>query len=146
MPRWDSSNNSWLAQYIEHETRHLDLVASWERLVAIYESMHFVDEMTDRIRLEEFKWIIRETNKFLTRCRNQLQTPVKNGNPMGVINYLMSQYSTKDSTNIDTRQALVYSKLKQDWIYQTALKLQTMMENMNEEENQNGSDDWTDDR
>lgn len=142
MQRQDSFNQPWLARYVEVETEHIDLVASWERLVSIYEQMHFIDEITDSIRIEEFKWIIREMNKFLTRARNGLAQSVKRNDWQTAIDYLMSQITIKDTSNVDTRKALVYMKLKQEWVYRLANRIHeagTIAEkNELEEENQDG--------
>ena len=72
MPRQAWSSEDLLTKWVIEQTRHLDLVASWETLLDVYATLGFTDPINDNSRLDEFKWIIRETNKFLTRMRNGL--------------------------------------------------------------------------
>lgn len=132
MQRQDSFN--WIASFIDLETRHLDLVASWEILVGIYESMKFLDSLTDSMRMEEFRWIIKETNKFLTRAKTAMQECVKRMDAQGCLDWLIAQYNQRDSNNVSERKQLVYQKLKQDWMAKTAAKLAMKIQEMEEED------------
>lgn len=143
MQRQDLSDGSWLAAFIEAETRHIDLVASWETLVSMYEQLRFLDELTDRDRMEEFKWIVKEMNKFLTRARNSLGSCVKRRDSDGAMSWLIDQYSTKDATNVTDRKSLVYAKLKQQWLHTTSNSLARITEDQTETEKETDYvDEW----
>ena len=53
--------------WVEEETRHIDVVASWESLCDTYEALRFSDPMTDAERLDEFKWVVQQMNVFLSK-------------------------------------------------------------------------------
>ena len=115
MPRQAWSSEDLLTKWVIEQTRHLDLVASWETLLDVYATLGFTDPINDNSRLDEFKWIIRETNKFLTRLRNGLN---KAKDFEAARDYLSEQYLASSQTSITTRQMLAYHKLKQRWTAQ----------------------------
>lgn len=108
------------------ETRHLDLVASWEELCDIYSRLSFLDEINDSMRMTEFKWIIKEMNKQLTRIKSKLMSAK---NIEAAIDYLVTQF---DSGDIKDRQSLAYAKLKQVWIMKAISDLTVMQEQYEE--------------
>jgi len=127
MHRFTDINESVaLADIIERSCGHLDLVASWEVLLSVYETLSFVDQITDDIRLSEFREIIHETNKFLTRAKKGLRSTA---NVDDAIAYLNTQFNTKDSQNVRNRTQLAYNKLKQQWIVQTKYALEELRQN-----------------
>lgn len=126
-----------LHDWVEQETRALDVVASWETLCDVYRALEFSDPLSDTVRLEEFKWIIKEMNKFLTRMRSKLML-CKDSKTM--VDVLTMSFTPTGKVNIDNRRALAYQKLRQRWIN---IMIQTLM--MKKEEEQDGSrDGWTD--
>lgn len=127
-------NKDDLHDWIDDRTTHLDLVASWETLCSTYDSLQFLDPLTDLSRLEEFKWIIAETNKFLTRMRTALMTHTS---IQTIQDYLVKNINTTSAPT--DRKALAYQKFRQNWILQRLSELQVMKEE--EEEQDNG---WTD--
>ena len=101
-----------IREWIEDETRHIDVVASWESLCETYETLRFADPLSDVERLEEFKWIVQQMNAFLTKVRTKLLS-CKNLEAMTEV--LMMSMSPSGKTELGTRKALVYQKLKQQW-------------------------------
>lgn len=117
------SEQSELQAWVDRNTTHLDLVASWEELCHIYESLNFTDPMPDGIRIEEFKWVIKEINKFLTRTRTKMLV-IKDCE--AALAWLDTQFNSQEGNSITTRQALVYNKLKQRWIVGSGNDLQSL--------------------
>ena len=110
------SESDYLANWADENTRHLDLVASWETLLSVYDVLQFIDPINDEIRLSEFKWIIGEINKFLTRMKSGLD---KTSGVDAAVEYLKRYADTKDTTSIKARRELAYNKLKQRWVMQS---------------------------
>lgn len=121
---------SFLHDWVEQETRQLDLVASWESLCDTYRFLEFVDPINDAVRLEEFKWIIAEMNKHLSRARKQLLSCQDKDATMEVLKNL---FSPAGKVSITGRKDLAYHKLRQRWVSQMMAQLE-MME-LDEEEN-----------
>lgn len=131
-------NSAWsekdlLIAWVEDNCRHLDLIASWDELVYIYEQMKFLDVMNDDIRLSEFKEIIQETNKFLTRMQTGLRTC---HDFESAIMFLKKYADTRDVGSIRTRAQLSYNRLRQQWVVQAMKVLDStrQMFNMEREE------------
>lgn len=138
----DSSNfaieKSELHDWVEGECRALDVVASWETLCDVYRALEFSDTISDAIRMEEFKWIIAEMNKHLSRARKKLLTCT---DPESMIEVLNQMFTT--DTNVTNRMSLTYHKLRQMWVSQMITRLNSIMERMKEEEN-GEPDFWND--
>jgi hypothetical protein len=117
MPSSDSLSESVvLADWADKECRHLDLVASWEVLLSAYDFLGFTDEIADEVRLAEFKTVIGEMNKFLTRMRNGL---MKTRDIDDAVAFLTQHANTADMNNVKGRASVAYNKLKQRWIGQS---------------------------
>lgn len=120
-----------LRDWIESETMHIDVIASWESLYDTYESMKFTDVLSDEERLDEFKWIVQQMNSFLTKMRSKLLT-CKDMEAM--VSLLRKTYIPNGKVELGTRKALVYQKLRQQWIRTKILALETAMEEQEEEQ------------
>ena len=120
----DWTESTVLAAWAEEECRHLDLVASWETLLSVYETLGFSGPEGDDLRLAEFKTVITEINKFLTRMRTGLSrtTSIEDA-----IEFLSSQASAAEMNSIRNRQSIAYHKLKQRWIMQAITVLQAAL-------------------
>ena len=129
-----ASTNKQFAAWVDEECRHLDLVASWNTLVEQYDSYKFTDGITDQQRLMEFKQVIKETNKFLTRMRNALG---KVADIDSAIEVLIKQFDSKDTENIVERWQLLYNMLKQSWIRTHIQQLQDMNDQREEQDEWN---------
>lgn len=129
-----ASTNKQFAVWVDEECRHLDLVASWNTLVEQYDSCRFTDGITDQQRLMEFKQVIKETNKFLTRMRNALG---KVADIDSAIEVLIKQFDSKDTENIVERWQLLYNMLKQSWIRTHIQQLQDMNDQREEHDEWN---------
>lgn len=125
-----ASTNKQFATWIDEECRHLDLVASWTTLNEQYEQCKFTDNISDQMRLQEFKQVIKETNKFLTRMRNALS---RVADVDSAIEVLGKQFDSKDTENIIERWQLLYNMLKQSWIRSHIQQLQDMNESREED-------------
>jgi hypothetical protein len=110
------SESTILAEWAERECRHLDLIASWETLLSVYETLGFQGPESDDMRLTEFKTIITEINKFLTRMKNGLS---RTTNINDAIEFLSAHANTSDMNGVRTRPNIAYNKLKQRWITQS---------------------------
>lgn len=121
MPSSDFSESTVLAEWASRECTHLDLIASWETLMAAYEVLGFTGPDSDEERLSEFKTIIGELNKFLTRMRRGLESAKS---VEDAIEFLVGHANTTDTHTIKTRPSIAYNKLKQQWIRQSVSVLE----------------------
>ena len=110
------SESTILAEWAERECRHLDLIASWETLLSVYETLGFQGPESDDMRLTEFKTIITEINKFLTRMKNGL---ARTRDIEDAIEFLTGHVNTADMTGVNSRSSIAYNKLRQRWILQS---------------------------
>ena len=134
----DSSNaiaKSDLHDWVENETRALDVVASWETLCDVYHTLEFSDPLSDAMKMEEFQWIIKQMNAHLSRARKKLLTCT---DPESMVEALTKMFTSTGST-VTNRMDLTYHKLRQMWVSQMITKLNSMIEMM-KEENEDGSD------
>lgn len=122
-----------IRDWIDEETRHIDVVASWESLCDTYDALRFTDPLSDAERLDEFKWIVQQMNSFLSKIRTKM---LSCKNPEAMVEMLMASMTPSGKVELGTRQALVYQKLKQQWLRTTAVRIQTMT--MEEMGNQDG--------
>lgn len=106
--------------WVDARTRQLDIVASWESLVGVYEQLSFLDGLTDDERIEEFNWIIHMLNKQLTRMRKALMSCA---GIAPAIDYLGTQYDCK---SINSRKMLAYAKYKQALVRSLIMELEGM--------------------
>lgn len=120
-----------IREWVEEETRHIDVVASWESLCDTYEALRFTDPLSDAERLEEFRWIVQQMNVFLTKIRTKLLS-CKDMEAM--VEMLGTSFTPSGKMDLSTRRALVYQKLKQQWVRTTMMRIQTMLQ-MEEETN-----------
>lgn len=126
----DIRETTFLNNWIDRSTQHIDMVASWERLVDIYGQLRFIDSMTDQDRMTEFGDIIREVNRFLSKMRKKLATAKDIDAAMML---LSDSYGVGRNVVINTRQGIAFQKLKQQWIAQGLAELQAAMDMLAEE-------------
>lgn len=138
MQRQDLST-SQLHDWIDKETLPLDLVASWEVLCDTYDSLRFSDELTDSQRLEEFKWIIHQTNKFLSSIRKKLITVEDHEAALSI---LRGSIVPKGEQQINERKALVYQTMRQRWILMEIQMIQEMQAKEQQELTKGALDGW----
>lgn len=127
-----------LHDWVEEETRALDVVASWETLCDVYRTLEFSDPLSDAMRMEEYKWIIGEMNKHLKRARNKLLACT---DPESMREVLISMF-TPTEAKVSNRMDLTYHKLRQMWVSGMMAKLDAMVEMMMEQEKQDGRTDF----
>jgi hypothetical protein len=120
-----------IREWVDDETRHIDVVASWESLCDTYETLRFTDPLSDAERLDEFKWIVQQMNAFLTKVRSRLLTCKDQDAMMEVLGISMTPVG---KVELGTRKALVYQKLKQQWLRTMMMRLQVMMQETRMEE------------
>ncbi len=121
--------------WVEEETRHIDVVASWESLCDTYEALRFSDPMTDAERLDEFKWVVQQMNVFLSKTRAKLLS-CKDMEAM--VEVLGLSFTPSGKTDLSARRSLVYQKLKQQWVRTEIARIRTMMVQDMETEEPNG--------
>ena len=134
MPRQESAGS--IHDWVDMETRHLDVVASWESLCDTYDALRFTDQLSDAERLEEYRWIIQQMNSFLTKMRTKLLT-CKDLDAM--IDLMRKSFIPSGKMELSTRKSLVYQKLRQQWMRTKIAELQ-MLQPQETEEDQDG---WT---
>lgn len=126
----DIRETTFLNSWVDRSTQHIDMVASWERLVDIYSQLSFIDSLTDQDRMTEFGDIVREVNRFLSKMRKKLAT----ANDIDAAMMLLSDsYGVGRNVVINTRQGIAFQKLKQQWIAQGLAELQAAMDMLAEE-------------
>lgn len=114
-----------IREWVDEETRHIDVVASWESLCDTYDALRFTDPLSDAERLEEFKWIVQQMNVFLTKIRTKLLS-CKDMETM--VEMLGTSFTPSGKMDLSTRRSLVYQKLKQQWVRTTMMRITQMME------------------
>ena len=124
-----------IRDWIDEETRHIDVVASWESLCDTYDTLRFSDKLSDAERLDEYKWIVQQMNSFLTKIRTRLLT-CKDPEAMQLL--LRESFVPAGKVDLSARRALVYQKLRQQWVRTRLAMLAQMTEEMKEEQ-----DGWT---
>lgn len=103
----------YLHDLVDNETRALDVIASWENLCDAYRALEFTDPLSDTVKLEEYKWIIKQMNAHLTRARKKLMTckDIKAARMC-----LLDMFNTSENASITSRRDIAYQKLKQRWV------------------------------
>lgn len=134
----ESSSKSALHEWVDGETRSLDVVASWETLCDVYRTLEFADPLSDAMRMEEFKWIIAEMNKHLARARKKLLACTE---PEAMREVLANMFTSTEA-KVSNRMDLTYHKLRQMWVSQMLAQLDTMMETIGEEKDNGESAFW----
>lgn len=130
----DIRETNFLNQWIDRSTRHIDMVASWERLVDIYDQLSFVDSLTDQDRMSEFGDIVREINRFLSRMRKKLSTAKDIDAALCI---LSDSYGIGKNVVIDTRTSIAFQKLKQQWVMQGSSELSAALDMLSSTEEEN---------
>lgn len=120
-----------IKDWIESETRHIDVIASWESLCDTYDVLRFTDHLSDAERLEEYKWIVQQMNSFLTKIRTKLLS-CKDLEAM--VEALKASYTPAGKIDLSARRALVYQKLRQRWMGTMINQLMAMLEQQEMEE------------
>ncbi len=126
-----------LHDWVENETRALDVVASWETLCDVYRTLEFNDPINDAMKLEEFKWIIENMNRHLTSARKKL---LSCPDPESMKETLSKMFISEQA-KVSDRRSLTYHKLRQMWVSRMIATLDTMM---TREEIEDGRDYWND--
>lgn len=119
MPMQGYSERDIIEEWTLYNTVHLDLIASWEELCYIYEILKFKDPIDDKRRADEFKWIIGQTNTFLTKVKKVLLGDDKRNKGIfsidDAIEYLKTQVNSEAT---DSRESIAYNRQKQQWVIQ----------------------------
>ena len=127
-----SATKSPLFDWVDAETKHIDVVASWENMYLTYDTLRFSDRLADDERLEEFKWITHNMNIFLTKMRNKLLTCQ---NKDAMVEVLRRCLYPTGKVDLSDRKSLAFQKLRQQWIVSTIAKLNMMSEETEERNN-----------
>jgi hypothetical protein len=135
MPRQESTTD--VKAWVDEETRHIDVVASWESLCDTYDSLRFADPLSDSERLEEYKWIVQQMNSFLSKMRTKL---LSCRDKEAMVEMLSMSFNPTGKMELSARRALVYQKLRQQWVKTEIMRLQAMMDQ--EQETKEEQDGW----
>lgn len=136
MPRQELAGS--IREWVDEETRHIDVVASWESLCDTYETLKFSDPLSDAERLEEYRWIVQQMNSFLSKIRTRM---LSCKDPEAMVEMLRGTYVPAGKVELSTRRALVYQKLRQQWIGTEIMRLRTMMMETEETDGRQDSED-----
>lgn len=120
-----------LYDWVDTETRHIDIVASWENLCSTYDALRFSDPLADEERLGEFKWIVHHMNVFLTKMRRKLLS-CRNADAM--MEALENSFTPVGKMELNERKSLAYQKLRQQWIMAAMMKLMSLEDSEENEE------------
>ena len=139
MPRLESDTD--IREWVDEQTRHVDVVASWESLCDTYDTLRFSDSLSDVERLEEYKWIVQQMNSFLTKTRTKLMTCK---DPNAITDMLTSMLTPAGKMELGTRKALVYQKLRQQWLTSMIANIRVIVMEMTEADDEEGLEDgWS---
>lgn len=122
---------TFLMEWTERNCQPVDLISSWTELVSVYKHLEFVDDLNDEQRIKEFKHVVRETNRLLTRVKNTLTTCLS---IKDAIEYLSSQFAPSRNSDVTDRQDVAYQALKQRFLRQSIVELTAIYENLFESE------------
>ena len=131
----EQESTTSIRDWVEEETRHIDVVASWESLCDTYDALRFTDPLSDTERLDEFKWIVQQMNVFLSKIRTKLLS-CKDMEAM--VEVLGQSFVPSGKMDLSTRRSLVYQKLKQQWVRTEIARIRTMLVQEMETEEQDG--------
>lgn len=115
---------SSIEEWIISETEQLDLITNWEEMLGVYAAMQFTDPLTDKEKIEEFKWIINQTNKVMTSMRRCL---LGCRDLEAMMEYLKERTIPKGDINLSDRKALAFQKLRQRWVLNMIHKMEQML-------------------
>ena len=85
--------------------------------------------------MEEYKWIVQQMNSFLTKIRTKL---LSCKDPEAMVELLGTSFTPTGKMELSARKALVYQKLRQQWVRTEIMRLQTMLAQTETEEEQDG--------
>lgn len=122
---------TFLQEWADRNCRPVDLISSWTELVSVYKHLEFVDGLNDEQRIKEFKHVVRETNRLLTRVKNTLTTCLS---IKDAIEYLSTQFAPSRNSDVTDRQDVAYQALKQRFLRQSIAELTAVYENLFESE------------
>lgn len=122
---------TFLQEWADKNCRPVDLISSWTELVSVYKHLEFVDGLNDEQRIKEFKHVVRETNRLLTRVKNTLTTCLS---IKDAIEYLSTQFAPSRNSDVTDRQDVAYQALKQRFLRQSIAELTAVYENLFESE------------
>lgn len=116
-----------LHDWVNRETQHVDVIASWESLCDTYDTLRFSDPLSDSERLEEYKWIVHHMNSFLSKTRSRLMTCHDKEAMIEVLTIILKPAG---KMVLNDRRTLAFQKLRQQWIFAMINKLKLMEERM----------------
>ncbi len=120
----EQESTTSIREWIDEETRHIDVVASWESLCDTYDTLRFTDRLSDAERLEEYKWIVQQMNSFLTKIRTKL---LSCRDMEAMLEMLSMTMVPSGKMELSARRALVYQKLRQQWVMMEMARLREML-------------------
>lgn len=122
-----TNESQYLHEWAEHNCQQVDLISSWTELVGVYKHLEFLDEINDEQRIVEFKKVVRETNRLLTRTRKALETC---SDIDAAIEYLGSQFQPSRNSDVVSREDIAYQALKQRFLRQAIMELSSVRDNL----------------
>lgn len=127
-----------LFQWAESKFEPVDLIASWNVLTETYKQLEFLDELTDEERIQEFKLVIKEVNRALTRYRKAVQSCYDIGS---AIDYLRSQFKAGRQSDVTSRPDICYQSMKVSLLRTCIQELEYMNQQLTMIEEEEEDDD-----
>lgn len=118
-------------EIILRDTEPVDMITSWTVLCDVYKQLAFIDQLTDEERIAEFKKVVKEINRFLTRARSGMLSARTDTD---VVDWLIEETKPKPQANYDHRYQIAFYKLKQEWLTQQLRKYVWLIEQNEAEE------------
>lgn len=106
-----------------------DLVGMWPAIKSAYETFGFTDKISDRDKIDEYKYINTQLRKYIGSNEAKLKKNV--GNWIAVSKDVQDIVAKIEDKN-DDRKSIVYSYLRNSWLTQVYVLVETIVEVMEE--------------
>ena len=118
-----------------------NLIGYWPDIQQRYKMMGFTDQLTDKEKIEEYDYITKQLNKYLSAHHDEVLSKCDSDLSMmlGVIKNLLD----KAPTVTKDRKSLVYMAMRDDWLIGMYNLLEGMISQVDKRKtSEEVSDDW----
>ena len=122
-----------LKQSLEAAFSPRDFQSMWFALNAKYEALAFKDDISDSIRIQEYKYIVQQFRKFISGQHEAIMECVSAEEMLQLIDTMLSNAAEYGKE----RKEIVYNFVRDDWLYEVQnYIMQVMYEEGVEEEDE----------
>lgn len=122
-----------LKQNLELAFSPRDFQSMWFALNAKYEALAFKDDISDSIRIQEYKYIVQQFRKFISGQHDAIMECVSAEEMLNLIGAMLAQATEYGKE----RKEIVYNFVRDDWLYEMQnYIMRTMYEEGIEEEDE----------